>query len=69
MPTKKQVWEEGEKVDDWACDWDPEEQICRSNGGIENIVLFEGKKYSIVSNWDDEIFNEDEIISSINEDE
>ena len=47
MNTKKQVkltnsfvYSQGEIVDDWACDTE-------DGAGVENIVEYEGKRYSV----------------------
>jgi len=49
--TNQKVWDEGEVIDDWACDTNMETGECESNGSVEYEVLYKGKKYYIITDW------------------
>ena len=55
-----EVWEDGRHIDDWSADTDETGEVV-SNGCIENIIEYNGKKYSILSSWDDEPFKISEL--------
>lgn len=50
-PTALEVWRKGGVVTDWACDVDPKTGRQKSNGGVENIVEYDGRRYSIITDW------------------
>ena len=44
--TQAEVYRRGEQIDDWPCD------VEGSNESVEHIVLYEGKRYPIITDWD-----------------
>lgn len=47
------IWEDGEVLDQWSTDENDEGET-ESNGGQEALVLYNGIKYLVELNWDDE---------------
>jgi hypothetical protein len=54
LPTNREVWENGEVLDDWACDLDVETGEASSNGAVEYKMLYNGKVYFVATDWDGE---------------
>jgi len=49
--TNEYVFYNGEEINNWACDINATTGELESNGGIEHIVEYKGKKYSIITDW------------------
>lgn len=50
--TNQQVFDEGEILQHCPVDINPFTGMMESNGGIEHLVSFEGKVYSILTDWE-----------------
>lgn len=60
MITNTEVYFDGEQVDSWACDIDPETGEMQSNGGVEHVISYKDKHYRVITSWDGEtIYNPD----------
>lgn len=47
------IWNEGDEIDNWAIDLNPETGEMESNGGVEHLVHYDGRYYLIDTTWDD----------------
>jgi len=64
------VFKNGDVLDKWPCDVNPETGEQESNGGTENLIEYEDKKYLIVSDTNgDVILNPEELATEKTEDE
>lgn len=52
-PTNRYVYENGELLDSYPCD------INGSNESVEYLVLWDGKKYVVNTDWNEEVMNPD----------
>lgn len=52
MNTNQDVFLNGDKITDWACDVDPDTGEHEPNGGVENLIEYKGGLYLIISSWD-----------------
>ena len=68
IPTNQEVFENGEKLDDWACDFNIETEECDSNAGKEHLIEYNGLKYQIITDWNDKVYKADEEAEPIEED-
>ena len=59
MITNKEVFEKGEMIENYPCDEDLDGGI-KSNGSIENIILYEGKKFCVITDWDGNVHKANE---------
>lgn len=50
--TNQEVYLNGDKITDWACDVNPETGEHEPNGGIENLIKYKSKLYLVISSWD-----------------
>jgi hypothetical protein len=51
MITNKQVFEQGKLVQDYPIDYNPFTGEQESNGGVENLVIFDQKVYSVLTDF------------------
>jgi hypothetical protein len=50
--TNQEVVDKGNCIAHWACDWDPVNEECDSNGSRESVWELEGKYYHIFLTFD-----------------
>lgn len=53
-PTNLQVWREGEETENRPCDEGDDGEL-ESNGGVEHVMTFMGKRYSVITDWNDNL--------------
>lgn len=51
-PTAQEVWENGQHIDDWACDLSD-----NPNEGIEHEIAYQGKTYYVITDQEDNVLN------------
>jgi len=51
MITNKQVLEQGKLVQDYPIDYNPFTGEKESNGGVENLVIYDNKVYSVLTDF------------------
>jgi len=51
MITNKQVLEQGKLVQDYPIDYNPFTGEQESNGGVENLLIFDNKVYSVLTDF------------------
>lgn len=66
MPTNKEIFENGSVLEHYPCDVNEDKEI-QSNGSIENIVEYEGKKYYIITDYENNVRWESEEATELNE--
>ena len=54
MVTNKEVFYKGEVIEHYPCDVNQNKEI-ESNGSVENIVEYQGKKYYIITDWENNV--------------
>jgi hypothetical protein len=64
MITNKEVFDKGEVLEHYPCDVNQNKEI-ETNGSIENVVLFNGKKYCVITDWKNSVRWCDEIAEEI----
>lgn len=64
MITNKEVFDKGEVLEHYPCDVNQNKEV-ETNGSIENVVLFNGKKYCIITDWDNNVRWCDEIAEEV----
>ena len=52
--TNLQVWQYGEVLEHYPCDVDANGE-CETNGSIEHVVELDGKKYSVITDWENNL--------------
>jgi uncharacterized protein (UPF0333 family) len=67
MITNKEVFDKGDVLEHYPCDVDENKEI-QPNGSIENIVLYNGKKYYIVTDWENNVRWGNEVAQEVNGD-
>jgi uncharacterized protein (UPF0333 family) len=67
MATNKEVFDNGDVLEHYPCDVDENKEI-QPNGSIENVVLYNGKKYYIITDWENNVRWENEIAQEVNGD-
>lgn len=67
MATNKEVFDNGDVLEHYPCDVDENKEI-QPNGSIENVVLYKGKKYYIITDWENNVRWENEIAQEVNGD-
>ena len=50
------IFDNGEIIEHYPIDYNPETGESESNGGKEFLVKYNKKKYLIQTNWNDEVF-------------
>lgn len=50
-PTNLQVWQYGEVLEHYPCDVDANGE-CETNGSVEHLMELDGKKYSVITDWE-----------------
>ena len=58
MVDVQKIWKDGDEIDNWACDVNPETDEIESNGGVEHFVYYKGRYYLIITTWDDKIVSD-----------
>ena len=66
MITNKEVFDKGEVLEHYPCDVNQNKEI-ETNGSIENVVLFIGKKYCVITDWKNSVRWCDEIAEEISD--
>ena len=67
MATNKEVFDNGDVLEHYPCDVDENKEI-QPNGSIENVVLYNGKKYYIITDWENNVRWENETAQEVNGD-
>lgn len=57
--TSKEVYEMGKVLQGYPIDFDPFTKEEKENGGIENIVIYDNKVYSVFTDMLDNVLEED----------
>lgn len=52
--TNIQVWQYGEVLEHHPCDVDANGE-CETNGSIEHVVELDGRKYSVITDWENNL--------------
>ena len=64
MITNKEVFDKGEVLDHYPCDVN-EKKETQSNGSVENVVLYNGKYYYVITDWENNVRWCDEIAEGV----
>ena len=64
MITNKEVFDKGEVLDHYPCDVNENKEI-QTNGSVENVVLYNGKHYYVITDWENNVRWCDEIAEEI----
>jgi len=64
MITNKEVFDKGKGLEHYHSDVNQNKEI-EKNGSIENVVLFNGKKYCVITDWKNSVRWCDEIAEEI----
>lgn len=64
MITNKEVFDKGEVLDHYPCDVNENKEI-QTNGSVENVVLYNGKHYYVITDWENNVRWADEIAEEI----
>ena len=51
MITNKQILDEGQLIQDYPIDYNPFTGQSESNGGVENLVIYDNKVYSVLTDF------------------
>lgn len=57
--TSKEVYESGVVLQGYPIDFDPFTKEDKENGGVENIVIYDNKVYSVFTDMLDNVLDED----------
>jgi hypothetical protein len=64
MITNKEVFDKGEVLDHYPCDVNENKEI-QTNGSVENVVLYNGKYYYVITDWEKNVRWCDEIAEEV----
>jgi hypothetical protein len=64
MITNKEVFDKGEVLEHYPCDVN-ENKETQSNGSVENVVLYNGKYYYVITDWENNVRWCDEIAEEV----
>lgn len=67
MTTNKEVFENGSVLEHYPCDVDDDGTL-KSNASIEYVIEYKGRRYLVLTDWDNNVRRANDTAHEINED-